>query len=644
MKYSIIIPAYNSEQYISKCLDSILKQNIDNYEIICVDDGSTDSTKNIIEYYMKRYSSIRLLSQENKGAGAARNRGLHNARGDYVLFLDSDDYYNESALKYVDKLVTSQKSDIYVFNYYKIYDDSQTVEEVTLFNIKNQNTITLESNKYFNITYKEYSAQLLKTSVVPWNKCYNRKFLIDKKLLFDEITYANDRSFYFKSISSSNALTISNFPLVYYRRNNPGTLTQHFTLERLKCHIYSYWSTTQTLTFSNNGEKTNYFETTINDILSFKNKMLGKKYFGLIKEMHAFFNVIDTQGILGLYSNNNVIFAQFLVIKNLTHLFDNNNKNIIPIVFSADANYAPYLAVSIHSLIKNSNADTYYDVYIFHLTGIGITNIEKIKQLSTNNIHITFVNVTPFIKDYTLFSRAHYSKSMFNRILIPNILFYYDKVCYLDSDTIILDDLSEFYNTDLCEKMLGAVKNICNDEMHRYVHNILNLDPKKYFNSGVLLINCNKFNKLEKEKQCLSLLDGNKKFVCPDQDVLNLISEGDTILVSNRWNYQWHSTMVNGFNKDFHNVSIIHYTTGNKPWNKPEYYLSKYFWHYARETDYYEEIIYRNVISNKNISTYNPTLDTESTNQTRTVHPRRKKTKEMLKKCYSRILNSFFVR
>ena len=95
---SVIIPCYNQENYIKQCLDSILNQSFRNYEIIAVDDGSCDKTPAILSEYKKRNKNIRVFSTSNKGAGAARNFGLTKAVGDFVLFMDSDDFLEEDAL------------------------------------------------------------------------------------------------------------------------------------------------------------------------------------------------------------------------------------------------------------------------------------------------------------------------------------------------------------------------------------------------------------------------------------------------------------------------------------------------------------------------------------------------------------------
>ena len=97
-KVSVIIPVYNVEKYLGPCLDSILGQTLNNIEVICVDDGSTDRSLDILREYEKRDARVKVLTQPNTNAGAARNKGIQQARGEYLSFLDSDDHFDPTML------------------------------------------------------------------------------------------------------------------------------------------------------------------------------------------------------------------------------------------------------------------------------------------------------------------------------------------------------------------------------------------------------------------------------------------------------------------------------------------------------------------------------------------------------------------
>lgn len=105
IKYSFIVPVYNTEKYLKKCLDSLVNQTFDNFEIIIVNDGSIDKSSEIIKKYKEKYSNIKSIEQKNQGLSMARNNGVKKASGDYLIFVDSDDYIETNLLEEVDKVI-----------------------------------------------------------------------------------------------------------------------------------------------------------------------------------------------------------------------------------------------------------------------------------------------------------------------------------------------------------------------------------------------------------------------------------------------------------------------------------------------------------------------------------------------------------
>lgn len=119
--FSIIIPMFNTEKYIGECLDSIMMQNFSDYEVIVVDDGSTDGSCEIVSRYIKGKLNINLLKQKNSGVSAARNLGIEKARGKYIIFVDSDDFLvNESLEFLMNTLLENNDLDMLFFNYYEV--------------------------------------------------------------------------------------------------------------------------------------------------------------------------------------------------------------------------------------------------------------------------------------------------------------------------------------------------------------------------------------------------------------------------------------------------------------------------------------------------------------------------------------------
>ena len=114
IKVSVILPVYNTGKYLRQCLESIENQTLKNFEVFCVDDGSTDDSVEIISEYVKKDSRFHLLKQKNAGGGAARNHGMEAAKGEYLAFLDSDDFFEPGLLEKQAKRLDETKADLSV--------------------------------------------------------------------------------------------------------------------------------------------------------------------------------------------------------------------------------------------------------------------------------------------------------------------------------------------------------------------------------------------------------------------------------------------------------------------------------------------------------------------------------------------------
>lgn len=132
MKLSIIIPVYNAEKYLHKCLDSVFQQNLkpEDFEVICINDGSEDNTSEILKEFQKKYINIILENQENSGEAISRNRALSLSKGEFITFLDSDDYYDELTLSKALHRVESQNLDILYLKINHISEDYQFIQSL----------------------------------------------------------------------------------------------------------------------------------------------------------------------------------------------------------------------------------------------------------------------------------------------------------------------------------------------------------------------------------------------------------------------------------------------------------------------------------------------------------------------------------
>ena len=169
MFISFIIPLYNCEKYISRCIGSILASNLssDDYEIIIVNDGSKDNGPNIVKEYSEKHSCIKLLSQKNKGASAARNLALNEAQGDYIWFVDGDDAIIPSFISIAQNYLKNSNTELLCFNYQKLYNDHTKI--ITDFN----QIETYSGVEFFRGHYSNFI----------WNKIYKRSAINNIRFL-----------------------------------------------------------------------------------------------------------------------------------------------------------------------------------------------------------------------------------------------------------------------------------------------------------------------------------------------------------------------------------------------------------------------------------------------------------------------------
>lgn len=265
----------------------------------------------------------------------------------------------------------------------------------------------------------------------------------------------------------------------------------------------------------------------------------------------------------------------------------------IPVFFSSDDNYVPFLAVAITSLLENASKDYNYDIIILN-TGINKENKKKIEKLKNSNANIKFVDVKHKIEKIAgkLESRLrdYYSLSIYYRLFIPSMFPEYKKAIYLDADITLIDDISKLYNEDIEGYLVGAISDevISTDERFAiYTTEALGIEPKYYFNSGVLLMNLEEFKKQKIEEKFIYLLEKyNFDVVAPDQDYLNVLCKGKVKYIDRGWDRM--PNVDDSFDDD--NLHLIHYNMFAKPWKYDNVLYQEHFWKYAQMTEFLEKI------------------------------------------------------
>ena len=231
MKYSVIIPVYNVEKYIDRCLKSIISQNYDDLEIIVIDNGSTDSSGSICDTYASEYSNISVYHIENHGVGSARNFGLSKARGEFIYFVDSDDYLVGNLFaEFEDKLTPDL--DLLVFSYYNSFEQEMTE--------KNRKKKILPYNgsydKYdFSKIFKDlFLSDMLYTV---WNKLYRREFLIENNISFEKYELGEDVRFNLNAYRNVNKVYLSQDSYYVYVIGRKGSAMSSYNPKRLQYQL-----------------------------------------------------------------------------------------------------------------------------------------------------------------------------------------------------------------------------------------------------------------------------------------------------------------------------------------------------------------------------------------------------------------------
>lgn len=235
MKISTIIPVYNAEKYIGRCLDSILGQDIEPLEIICVDDGSTDHSLEILRSYEKTHENIHVITQKNCYAGIARNNGLKIAKGEYVHFMDADDYVLPGSYEKVYEAAILNSAD-YVKTRSKTFDMQSGV-----FTERNYFSMSGFPESVYGKTCSLHDCQdiLLKTARAPWTSFIKRSYLLEHDIKFNSLKCVNDRSFYMDVIIHTNRIVICNCYMTCYQMNNKDSL-MGIRSENFVCLLQSY--------------------------------------------------------------------------------------------------------------------------------------------------------------------------------------------------------------------------------------------------------------------------------------------------------------------------------------------------------------------------------------------------------------------
>ncbi|BBB90119.1 MAG TPA: glycosyltransferase [Methylomusa anaerophila] len=237
---SIIIPIYKVEKYLNECIDSVLKQSFTDYEIILVDDGSPDNCGKICDHYAQTDKKIKVIHKENSGVSETRNIGIDNSCGQYLMFLDGDDFLVDGCLELMkDTIISNEKTDIFIGQSMIVYDDDKK-------HFFLQDSFDAEAiNKLQKKEILVYIFGTVKDIVwAVWRNVYRRELVISNGLYFDKkLICAEDGDWHIKAMLAAEKISAFKLPLVNYRRRFGSALLSKSNQRKVmsELQVYKKW-------------------------------------------------------------------------------------------------------------------------------------------------------------------------------------------------------------------------------------------------------------------------------------------------------------------------------------------------------------------------------------------------------------------
>ena len=521
-KITVIVPVYNVEHYLDKCLDSVIKQTYKNIEIIVVNDGSTDNSGEICQEYAQKDNRIVYIEKENGGLSDARNAGLDQMTGSYVTFVDSDDWIEQDYVETLYQKITEYQADIAIGNYYS-FDEERSV---FLFHIlgdsyyeKAHDNVSIFENLYENQEMRSFAL------ISAWGKLYKARLF--EQLRFDIGKLGEDGYLNKKVYLLSEKVIYLNKGLYAYRIRK-GSLSRIWTEKWMHALV---------------------------DAMSERITLLANMGYPLEKHLAIYRQMLEFSLANGQASglSDTATYKEFEMKRTLLNqLSIQEQKEKKAIVLAANYSYVDQVLTTIKSICYHNRSIRFY------LINSDFPN-EWIKQLNKRlekfdseiiNCRVTSEQISRYKTDisYTVFLRyfvADFVKE--------------DKALYLDCDLVVTKNLDDLFATDIQDYPLAAVRDFGGRAYF----------GREMFNAGVLLIN-NVLWKQENMTQKLIDLtnEWHDKVDQADQSILNMFFE-------NRWlelDFDYNHIVIHKQFTDYRlpvgqdYPGIIHYLSHRKPW------------------------------------------------------------------------------
>lgn len=570
MKISIIIPFYNALPYFKQTIESILNQSYTNIELILVDDKSIDGSLDLAKQYQEKDSRVKIVQNPvNSQVSKSRNNGLMHATGDFVYFLDADDFLEENALELLTAKAIEDNSDV----------------------------VLMDACLYYSESKKTYLKNFYKDDNEPWKYGASWWYMFKRDLVIentdvrfpDNSRYAEDLCFSFMILNLTDKISYVSKALINYRQHD-SMITKQNKDSKFKQDIFISFS--KIIDFISKHEKNINYSEAVNDF-----KLILRQHKPELKKLR--------------YNKLNKKFKKIdaFSMRRVSDKSKVNSDDNVNIFFASDDNYAPALLTSITSMLENTQE--FVNIYVLD-SDISKKSKRKIKKClkKYNNFSLEYLTIdTDFIKSSFPEGEFYVSYATYNRLFISKLKPNLKKVIYSDVDIIFTGDVAVLNNEDLEGHTLGVVEDaiyLINDNLNNY-QGRLNL-PKShnYFYAGMLLIDNQKWIEENITEKALQLAkEKADDLLQGDQDILNILFENNYKKLSPKYEAT-HGYVYNAdkFSDEvqedlkLENVIIRHYEGSVKPWHSYSIKDSNLFWEQAKNTPFYRSLII-NLYKNK---------------------------------------------
>ena len=524
-KISVIIPVYNVEEYVTQCLETVINQTLKDIEIICIDDGSTDNSLYILKKFAEKDKRITILKQKNLHSGVARNAGLAAAKGKYLSFLDSDDFFELNMLEDMYNKIIEKGSDIAICRTKSIDLDTGQIN-YKLFNTSLRLDLLPKKGTFSVLGVSKNIFQLFEGWA--WDKLFKADFILNNHIKFQNLKIFNDNQFTYTALCLAKSITTLKKRFIIKRHGHKKSLSANrnndptcflSAFNKIKSNLKKYGLY--------NLVKESFWKWAIKlCIIQLKHLNTDSKIY-LFHILHKKFNSWD------YIDKSSPVSSRY---RSLHYIKYQKSFPTINIIYILDGKYLDFLLVSLFSILNNSEYENFnFIIFYKNINSIYLKKINELKEIHSFNlqtVYLSKVNLEYFSSKECITKEG--ISTLYRLINYFDNIYEIDKIIYLSYYTIVRKSLLPLLEIDMNNKLVAGVEEIsyCKNKAKK-----VNLQDNIYINDGVLLLNLKEWRNT---KLSNTLFNYNKNAIegCETiQDILNTITDKKKILLSPEFNF-----------------------------------------------------------------------------------------------------------